>query len=273
VFDALEHAGHEVVLAGPGENQTGSGSSVQTGQLQVRREAARQYSVWACVDADCQQLRSASAATSALAAIDLAALRPVPRSVDLLVSGINAGPNVGTGTVISGTVGAARVAATGPMGGHVPAIAVSTELPKACAGRADCEREHYDRVATRLLVLIKRLQARRSLAEPLLPNGLLLNVNVPAGVPRGLRVVPIADQFYARGQFIEWRVRCADCASVAVGQQAGTALAMAQVETQDPRMATDAAMFADGFLTISVLRPDHGPVNLKRWRWLERDLR
>lgn len=79
---------------------------------------------------------------------------------DMVVSGINAGANLGDDVLYSGTVAAAM---EGRHLGH-PAIAVS------CASLSP---KHYDTAARVTLILIQRLQHER------LPNDAILNVNVP----------------------------------------------------------------------------------------------
>jgi 5'-nucleotidase len=79
---------------------------------------------------------------------------------DIVVSGINAGPNLGDDVLYSGTVAAAME------GRHLglPAIAVS------CAAS---NPQHYETAARVTLLLIQRLQIDR------LANDAVLNVNVP----------------------------------------------------------------------------------------------
>lgn len=88
---------------------------------------------------------------------------------DLVVSGINNGPNLGENVYYSGTVAAA---AEGAKYG-IPAIAVSVNQ------RADIDYGPSARIAAGL--------ACRVLADGLSP-GVVLNVNVPAGEIRGLEV-------------------------------------------------------------------------------------
>ena len=93
------------------------------------------------------------------------------RKPDLVISGINSGPNLGIVSFYSGTVGAARQAAL--LG--IPAIAASRQ-------RGDSD--DYTVAATFIRELVEQLRTQRELRP-----GLLLNVNVPAGTPRGVRVV------------------------------------------------------------------------------------
>jgi len=101
----------------------------------------------------------------------------LPRQPDLVVSGINHGPNLGSDTHYSGTVAAAR---EGALRG-IPAMAFSI------GGRTD-------------LAACARLAA--GMAERLLgatiPPGptLLLNVNFPPGEPKGIRATRLGRRTY-----------------------------------------------------------------------------
>jgi 5'-nucleotidase len=92
--------------------------------------------------------------------------------IDLLVSGVNNGPNVGVNVLYSGTVGAALEAAIN----GVPAIAVSKEFGPAM-GFAD---------AARAVAPIVRTVAGRGL-----PAWRILNVNVPCRSPAELAGVKL----------------------------------------------------------------------------------
>lgn len=95
----------------------------------------------------------------------------LPRKPDLVVSGINRGGNIGDDITYSGTVSAAMEATL--MG--VPAFAVSLVSGPFL-------REHFRFAAqfSKRLVLF--------LGEHGLPKETLLNVNIPAGQPRGLAI-------------------------------------------------------------------------------------
>jgi 5'-nucleotidase len=93
------------------------------------------------------------------------------RLPDLVVSGINRGLNIGDDLTYSGTVAGALEGALL----HVPAVAVSAASDET--GGAD-----YSRAASYARQLCATVLARG------LPRGVLLNVNVPAGAPRGVRV-------------------------------------------------------------------------------------
>lgn len=101
--------------------------------------------------------------------VNLALVKLLPSKPALVISGINRGPNLGEDVFYSGTVGGAR---EGSFFG-IPSIAVSL----AVKAEAD-----FGPAA----VFARRLAAR------VLKNGLpprtLLNVNVPAGEPRGVAI-------------------------------------------------------------------------------------
>jgi 5'-nucleotidase len=94
-------------------------------------------------------------------AVIVALHRLLPEKPDLVISGINAGANLGENVYYSGTVGAAREAALH----HIPALAISL-CSKAEGAKFD--------VAAR----VARSAAKIVLAEGL-PEQVLLNVNVP----------------------------------------------------------------------------------------------
>jgi len=109
--------------------------------------------------------------------VRLAVRRLIPGWPDLVLSGMNAGANVGVNVFYSGTVAAAAEAAM--LG--IPAVALSA----ACrSGPGDID---YPRAAGLCRWVVERL------LEAGLAGGDLINVNIPlleGGAPRGLRVVP-----------------------------------------------------------------------------------
>lgn len=101
-----------------------------------------------------------------------------PSRVDLVVSGMNAGANVGVNVFYSGTVGAAREGAIWGL----PSLAVSLHIGKM-------ERTEFDRAADLARQVIDRV-----LAEPMAAHS-LVNINLPVTEPgrscRGIKVAPI----------------------------------------------------------------------------------
>jgi 5'-nucleotidase len=95
----------------------------------------------------------------------------------LLVSGINLGLNLGDDVTYSGTVSAAF---EGTLIG-IPSVAISQEIETGFT--FDAAADFARRLAGRLL-------------EEGLPPGTLVNVNVPAGEPRGVRVARLGKRRY-----------------------------------------------------------------------------
>lgn len=129
--------------------------------------------------------------------VHLAITGLLEREPDMVVSGINSGPNMGDDVIYSGTVAAAM---EGRFLG-LPAIAISQAAP--------CP-QHFDTAARVAVWLVRRLRER-----PLPPDS-ILNVNVP-DVPweqlTGFRVVrlghrhksePVVKSIDPRGRPIYW---------------------------------------------------------------------
>jgi 5'-nucleotidase len=135
----------ELTVVAPDRNRSGASNSLT---LSNPVRAMRHEDGVVCVDGtptDC---------------VHLALTGLMESEPDMVVSGINAGPNLGDDVLYSGTVAAAM---EGRHLGH-PAIAVS------CAA---ANPRHYDTAARVIVLLIQRLQLER------LANDAVLNVNVP----------------------------------------------------------------------------------------------
>jgi 5'-nucleotidase len=164
---ALEGTG-EVFVVAPEREQSGASRSLTLDRpLRVRRMGDRVYSIDG-TPTDCVLL----------------AVRGIPDIVqvqpDLIVSGINHGPNLGDDVTYSGTVAAA---AEGSLMG-IPSVAVSL---------ASWEPAHFETAARVARVMVDQLLARP------VPGGTLLNVNVP-DLPlaslRGTRVTSLGRRVY-----------------------------------------------------------------------------
>lgn len=173
---------HQVQVVAPDRNRSGASNSLTL--LNPLRVHAHSEEV-RCVDgtpADC---------------VHLALTKLLDADPDIVVSGINAGANMGDDTLYSGTVAAAM---EGRFLGYA-AIAVSM---------AAVTPQHYDTAAVAVLRLLERLQH-----EPL-PGDTILNVNVP-DVPweqvRGFEVTRLGNRHRSeqvlqsqdpRGRTIYW---------------------------------------------------------------------
>ena len=111
--------------------------------------------------------------------VNLALLGLLPVRPQIVVAGVNAGSNLGDDVTYSGTVSAALEAAL--LG--VPGLAVSLIQPTGPASYRPAAR-----VATRLSRLLLRDPDR---------GATLLNVNVPPGQPRGVRLTRLGRRLYS----------------------------------------------------------------------------
>ena len=112
----------------------------------------------------------------------LAVLGLAPRRPDLVVAGINAGANLGRDVTYSGTVSAAMEGAQA----GIPSLAVSVDV----TGEPE-ESPDYDRAARIALRLAQEL-----LQNQRIPPGVCLNVNVPRGVPKGIKVTRLGGKIW-----------------------------------------------------------------------------
>ncbi|HTJ38354.1 MAG TPA: 5'/3'-nucleotidase SurE [Dactylosporangium sp.] len=168
---AAASAGHEVVVAAPAEESSGSSAAllaVEAGGRIAMQEAAVTGTT------------AAFAVSATPAFIVLLATRgafgPPP---DVVLSGVNRGPNTGAAVLHSGTVGAALTA----VANGCPAMAVSLDVAAdpASDARSPCWATAAE-VAVNLM--------------PLLTGPFALNVNVPdveAGYLRGIRRAHLAE--------------------------------------------------------------------------------
>jgi 5'-nucleotidase len=111
--------------------------------------------------------------------VNLALLGLLPVRPHIVVAGVNAGSNLGDDVTYSGTVSAAM---EGTLLG-VPGLAVSLIRPAGPASYRPAAR-----AAARLARLVLRDRAH---------GATLLNVNVPPGQPRGIRVTRLGRRLYS----------------------------------------------------------------------------
>jgi len=160
---ALDPLG-ELLIVAPRTQQTGMGRSRSQGHGLDGRITAGQIGlngrVWPAYAAN------ATPANCVLHGLLELAARPV----NLVVSGINYGENIGSSVTMSGTIGAALE------GGHmgVPSLAVSLELAST-----DDYYTHLEGIDFQTAAHFTHFFARRLLAEPLPADVDLLKVEVP----------------------------------------------------------------------------------------------
>jgi 5'-nucleotidase len=218
---ALRTAGHRVTVVAPATNMSSSSMSMTSGIIKVESKGE---GIWAVHGTP------ADAAVIGLTHI----LRDTPQ--DLVISGTNAGANLGTSTNNSGTVGAA-IAATRY---DVPAIATS-------AGTGEASADAYAVAAALVNQMISALDAVRGTNSKLLPDRVVINLNVPAvpaGRLLGIRWTPLSTRsLYARVY-----------SETGVPSEVRSQLTVAAPPVGEA--GSDVAMFTQGYVTLTLLDGD-----------------
>ena len=172
--------------------------------------------------------------------VALALLGFLPRKPDLVVSGINIGPNLGSDVSYSGTVAAAR---EGTMMG-VPAIAVSLD------GRRDADFGPAAGFAARLAAIV---------VEQQLTCEVVLNVNVPPTPIRGVRVTTLGRRIYRDELVVRHDPHGRPYYWLGGGEPEG-----------DLTEGTDTAAVANGYISVTPVHFDltnqHWLATLRGWR-------
>jgi 5'/3'-nucleotidase SurE len=168
LYNQLTAAGHNVTLVGPLEQQSGTGTVLDVDKifqpLDINNVAGDKWYV------------DAGVRTTTWAGLDFV-LNEQP---DLVISGINAGENIGPGgAVSSGTVSAAVTALLR----GIPAIAISGGIEFATF---ETPAETYTAGADYLVNLIAQLQATQGEDIFILPDGKGLSINIPTRFPDGV---------------------------------------------------------------------------------------
>jgi len=195
--------GVTITVVAPETNQSGTGSKVTPGTLTATVDKTKSGYPATAVDGF-----PADAVAYGLS-------RVLTEKPDLVVSGINQGQNLGPIAAISGTVGAAKAAATA----GIPALAVSQGI----AAEPD--------YATAASLVVEWVTAQRDALLAGTAAADIVNLNVPTcpvGSVQGVRQVPLAAE--AGGYDVP-----SDCTSTAHG------------------LITDVTAFAAGFATATEL--------------------
>lgn len=184
---ALEGAGHDVTLVAPLDDESGGSAAVTFGLVPVVQVGADQYGV------------GGSPATCVL--IGRTAILH-DETIDLVVSGTNDGTNTGSGTIFSGTVGAATAGLL-----STPSIAFSTNLPHEAERnepplsdqQVEENTQHFENVADFAVEFIAHLETKPAglaTEEHLLPDRIGLNINYPTLTPNEIKGLRLSAQGY-----------------------------------------------------------------------------
>lgn len=251
--DALASAGHTVYLVASLTEQSGSSGAVNFEPLQVVKQQSTagvlEYSV-----ALSSGLEGAEPATCAAVGIGIAQTAS-GSSPDLVVSGINAGQNLGAAALMSGTVGAATTAMSTAIGGaQLPAIAISTdelctEDSAACHTR---NTEQYRRVAQWMVAFVEELENRTKKQDSMMPPGFGVNINFPPlESPVGASVTRQGRTFSIGGQATTLNFGCyGDCVNAPTGAAVPAGITGSEAVTSTELKDTDTLKNAAGYITL-----------------------
>jgi 5'-nucleotidase len=184
----------------------------------------------------------------------LVALRHLLRDdpPDMVVSGINFGPNLGIGLHASGTIGAAIVAV---LNGY-PAIAVSAGMLFQEAGQSQplFPSTHLvlEPAARFTCSVIESLRGSRGDAGQLLPPGIMLNINYPPLAPADIKGVRFPE--VSRGHLIELAYHRCDHTGHVVPRY------LPNVDPDRPDLESgDVRAHLEGYITVSPVKPSWNP--------------
>ena len=234
----LKNAGHRVSMVAPSSEQSATGMGVTS-----RRNLALQQ-----LEENSWHLDGQPADTVLVAIRHLLESDPP----DLVISGVNFGPNLGTDLHISGTIGAAVIAAL--LG--VPAIAVSAGMQfneyNHSPQKFPSTYEALDPAAKFACSVVETLRDSKEEDGPLLPRNVLLNINYPA-LPsdkiKGVLHPDISDGYIIKMGYH----RCAETGQVIPRYELGVDPEQPQNEDGDVRA------HLEGYITISAIKPRWNP--------------
>ncbi|MEE8496700.1 MAG: 5'/3'-nucleotidase SurE [Xanthomonadales bacterium] len=231
---ALKSSGHRVSLVAPSEERSATSMCITP-----HRSISLQQ-----LDAHSWHL-DAQPADTVLVALRRLLEGDLP---DLVLCGINFGPNLGLGLHASGTIGAAVMA----MLNGLPAIAVSAGMffheSKHSPRPYPSTHEVLDPAAEFTCTLIESLQSSATQAQGLLPQGVLLNINYPA-LPKG-EIKGVSYPEVSNGHMVVLGYsRCKDTGHLIPRYYPGVDPGKPQQESGDIRA------HLEGYITISTVKP------------------
>jgi len=231
----LKQVGHRVSMVAPSTEQSATGMGVTS-----RRNLALEQLEDSSWHLDGQPVDTI-----------LVALRHLleDNPPDLVLSGINFGPNLGTGLFMSGTIGAAIMATLN----GVPAIAISAGMRFDEVGtKFPSTHEILEPAAEFVCSVVDSLRSSVDEKGRLLPKEILLNINYPA-LPRN-QIKGVLHPEISSGHMITLGYhRCDETGHVVPRYYAG-------VDPDQPhREDGDVRAHLEGYITISAIKPRWNP--------------
>lgn len=244
---ALKQTGHRVSMVAPSTEQSATGMGVTSRRNLVLEQLAT----------DCWHLDGQPVDTILVALRHLLEDNPP----DLVLSGVNFGPNLGAALHMSGTIGAAIMATLNGF----PSIAISAGM------RFDEVDSQFpstygilEAAAEFTCSVIDSLRSSVGESGRLLPREVLLNINYPA-LPRN-QIKGVLHPKISTGNMIQLGYRrCTETGDVVPGFYPG-------VDPGQPhKEAGDVRAHMEGYITISTVKPRWNPP-AKQARKLEKRL-
>ena len=234
--DSLARAGHRVTLAAPAGNASGSGMSFTWGEIAVRQVSTNPAAFAV----------HASPATAVVLAAT--ALYPEGRRPDLVVSGINHGPNDGALLALSGTIGAA-LAGTLLLDPPVPGMAVNVgRLNPAEPWDSDAHRGQFAAAAAHFAQVLGASRGWFCEGGRVIRPRSVLNVNYPALPPGQWRGTVVSGQDTASDLHVVFEAK-GDSKRETEG---GTRYAARLVRSEPPAArGSDRDGLARGYVTVT----------------------
>lgn len=205
----------DLFVSAPATNQTAKGHAITFAEVVVAQERPAQGVT-----------RAVAVDGTPATAVRVGLERYMARRPDVVISGINRGENLGMSVYLSGTLGAAREAVFS----GIPAIAVSMQGNRP---------EDYAASAAYVRRLLDDVRARQ-----LLRPGFFLNVNTPAGTPKGVAVTRLS----LRASRLSY-----EC-TAPLRERAACFPGFDQVRSDDT--GTDVAALFDGYISLTPLTLD-----------------
>jgi 5'-nucleotidase len=229
LYQRLKAAGHDVIVSGPTQNNSGKGGSMNfLVPVTPMAKASRHGSVAAGspgVGKDPGDENvfyvDGTPVMAMLYGLDVQAVKRWGQQPDLVVSGFNEGNNTGLINNSSGTVNNLLYA----VNRGIPAIAASYEGTEARNHTALAEGALEYEIADVIVKLIDELEEQRGEGQPLLPPGVGLNLNIPKVTAAG-QAAALPFRFARMGKATEYQPVFYEKLSdspVAVGYGAGVA--------------------------------------------------
>jgi 5'-nucleotidase len=248
LYGALKRRGHRVSMVAPSNEQSATGMSMTS-----RRNLALEQ-----LETDIWHLDGQPVDTVLVAIRHLLEDSPP----DLVLSGINFGPNVGTALHMSGTIGAAIMATLNGF----PSIAISAGMRFEEVGTTfPSTLQVFDAAADFTCSVIDSLRSSVGKSGRLLPKEVLLNINYPP-LPKD-QIKGVLHPKISAGNLIRMGYhQCDESGQVIPGFYP-------DVDPEQPhKEAGDVRAHMEGYITISTIKPRWNPP-AKQARKLEKRLK